>query len=50
MLIPVYAQVSLVAEERDRNINRVQDLEASITELQHAAGERLTLPLFNAST
>ncbi|KAK5878900.1 hypothetical protein CesoFtcFv8_024264 [Champsocephalus esox] len=30
-------QVSLVAEERDRNINRVQDLEASITELQHAA-------------
>ncbi|XP_041815802.1 golgin subfamily A member 2 isoform X2 [Chelmon rostratus] len=30
-------QVSLVAEERDRNINRVQELEASITELQNAA-------------
>ncbi|XP_026153136.1 golgin subfamily A member 2 isoform X2 [Mastacembelus armatus] len=30
-------QVSLVAEERDRNINRVQELEANITELKHAA-------------
>ncbi|XP_060941302.1 golgin subfamily A member 2 isoform X2 [Limanda limanda] len=30
-------QVSLVAEERDRNINRVQELEASITELTNAA-------------
>ncbi|XP_069369573.1 golgin subfamily A member 2 isoform X3 [Paralichthys olivaceus] len=30
-------QVSLVAEERDRNINRVQELEASIIELQNAA-------------
>ncbi|XP_049908601.1 golgin subfamily A member 2 isoform X1 [Epinephelus moara] len=30
-------QVSLVAEERDRNINRVQELEASITELKNAA-------------
>ncbi|XP_054613907.1 golgin subfamily A member 2 isoform X3 [Dunckerocampus dactyliophorus] len=30
-------QMSLVAEERDRNINRVQELEASITELQNAA-------------
>uniref|UniRef100_UPI0037E772F5 golgin subfamily A member 2 isoform X2 n=1 Tax=Semicossyphus pulcher TaxID=241346 RepID=UPI0037E772F5 len=30
-------QVSLVAEERDRNISRVQELEASITELEHAA-------------
>ncbi|XP_045922003.1 golgin subfamily A member 2 isoform X3 [Micropterus dolomieu] len=30
-------QVSLVAEERDRNISRVQELEASITELQNAA-------------
>ncbi|XP_028273554.1 golgin subfamily A member 2 isoform X2 [Parambassis ranga] len=30
-------QVSLVAEERDRNINRVQELEASIAELQNAA-------------
>ncbi|XP_068562381.1 golgin subfamily A member 2 isoform X3 [Cebidichthys violaceus] len=30
-------QVSLVAEERDRNITRVQELEASITELQNAA-------------
>ncbi|XP_034048898.1 golgin subfamily A member 2-like [Thalassophryne amazonica] len=27
-------QVSLVAEERDKNINRVQELEASITELK----------------
>lgn len=31
-------KVSLVAEERDRNISRVQELEASITELKHAAG------------
>ncbi|KAM3599425.1 uncharacterized protein V6R79_005292 [Siganus canaliculatus] len=30
-------QVSLVAEERDRNIMRVQELEASIAELQNAA-------------
>nr|XP_057921024.1 golgin subfamily A member 2 isoform X2 [Doryrhamphus excisus] len=30
-------QMSLVAEERDRNINRVQELEASITELKTAA-------------
>ncbi|XP_073333703.1 golgin subfamily A member 2 isoform X2 [Pagrus major] len=30
-------QVSLVAEERDRNINRVQELEDSITELKNAA-------------
>ncbi|KAM9841337.1 golgin subfamily A member 2 isoform 2-T2 [Aulostomus maculatus] len=30
-------QVSLVAEERDKNINRVQELEASITELRNAA-------------
>ncbi|XP_067340146.1 golgin subfamily A member 2 isoform X5 [Channa argus] len=30
-------QVSLVSEERDRNINRVQELEASITELKNAA-------------
>uniref|UniRef100_A0AAQ4PKV1 Golgin A2 n=1 Tax=Gasterosteus aculeatus aculeatus TaxID=481459 RepID=A0AAQ4PKV1_GASAC len=30
-------QVSLVAEERDRNISRVQELEASITELKNAA-------------
>ncbi|KAA8584539.1 hypothetical protein FQN60_008324 [Etheostoma spectabile] len=30
-------QVSLVAEERDRNISRVQELEASISELQNAA-------------
>ncbi|KAM8743373.1 golgin subfamily A member 2 isoform 1-T1 [Acanthopagrus schlegelii] len=30
-------QVTLVAEERDRNINRVQELEASITELKNAA-------------
>ncbi|XP_036972723.1 golgin subfamily A member 2 isoform X2 [Acanthopagrus latus] len=30
-------QVNLVAEERDRNINRVQELEASITELKNAA-------------
>ncbi|XP_041666359.1 golgin subfamily A member 2 isoform X3 [Cheilinus undulatus] len=29
-------QVSLVAEERDRNINRVQELEASIAELKNA--------------
>lgn len=32
-------KVSLVAEERDRNINRVQELEASIVELKNAAGE-----------
>nr|XP_046230814.1 golgin subfamily A member 2 isoform X2 [Scatophagus argus] len=30
-------QVSLVAEERDQNISRVQELEASITELKNAA-------------
>lgn len=30
-------QVSLVAEERDRNINRVAELETSITELKNAA-------------
>ncbi|KAM9307260.1 golgin subfamily A member 2 isoform 3-T3 [Pholidichthys leucotaenia] len=30
-------QVSLVAEERDRNINRVQELEASVAELKNAA-------------
>ncbi|XP_075942878.1 golgin subfamily A member 2 isoform X4 [Anarhichas minor] len=30
-------QVSLVAEERDRNISRVQELEASITDLKNAA-------------
>nr|XP_043867756.1 golgin subfamily A member 2 isoform X4 [Solea senegalensis] len=30
-------QVSLVAEERDRNISRVQELEASITELKNNA-------------
>ncbi|XP_074546264.1 golgin subfamily A member 2 isoform X5 [Halichoeres trimaculatus] len=30
-------QVSLVAEERDRNISRVQELEASIVELKNAA-------------
>ncbi|KAM9820476.1 LOW QUALITY PROTEIN: golgin subfamily A member 2 [Neosynchiropus ocellatus] len=30
-------QVSLVAEERDRNINKVQELEVTITELQNAA-------------
>uniref|UniRef100_A0A3P8PHK9 Golgin subfamily A conserved domain-containing protein n=1 Tax=Astatotilapia calliptera TaxID=8154 RepID=A0A3P8PHK9_ASTCA len=30
-------QVSLVAEERDRNINQVQELEASIAELRNAA-------------
>ncbi|XP_042364747.1 golgin subfamily A member 2 isoform X3 [Plectropomus leopardus] len=30
-------QMSLVAEERDRNISRVQELEASITELKNAA-------------
>lgn len=32
-------QVSLVAEERDRNICRVQELEASVAELKHAAGK-----------
>ncbi|XP_024154885.1 golgin subfamily A member 2 isoform X3 [Oryzias melastigma] len=30
-------QVTLVAEERDRNINRVQELEASVAELKNAA-------------
>lgn len=35
----VCVKVSLVAEERDRNINRVQELEASIAELRNAAGE-----------
>ena len=37
---PVPVQVSLVAEERDQNINRVQELEACITELKNAAGKR----------
>lgn len=36
-------EVSLVAEERDKNINRVQELEASIAELKHAAGEKCTV-------
>lgn len=35
-----FLQVSLVAEERDQNISRVQELEASVTELKNAAGER----------
>lgn len=33
-------QVSLVAEERDQNIGRVQELEATITELKNAAGKK----------
>ncbi|CAF99168.1 unnamed protein product, partial [Tetraodon nigroviridis] len=32
-------QVALVAEERDQNISRVQELEAAITELKSAAAE-----------
>ena len=43
MSIFLSVQVSLVAEERDRNISRVQELEASITELKNAAGKRVTL-------
>ncbi|CAG5867516.1 unnamed protein product [Menidia menidia] len=34
-------QVSLVAEERDRNINRVHELEASVAELKNAAAALL---------
>ena len=37
-------KVSLVAEERDRNINRVHELEATIAELKNAAGEKCTRP------
>lgn len=40
--LSLFVQVSLVAEERDRNINRVQELEASITELKNAAGKSFT--------
>lgn len=36
----LFMKVSLVAEERDKNINRVHELEASIAELKHAAGEK----------
>lgn len=34
-------QVSLVAEERDQNISRVQELEAAVAELKNTAGQRL---------
>ena len=50
MSISASLQVSLVAEERDRNINRVQELEASITELKNAAGKRLTMLLSSVSS
>lgn len=50
MSISASVQVSLVAEERDRNINRVQELEASITELKNAAGKRFTMLLSSASS
>ncbi|CAL8317305.1 unnamed protein product [Lota lota] len=35
-------QVTLVAEERDSNINRVQDLESQVAELKNAAGNLFT--------
>lgn len=38
-IISVSVQVALVAEERDQNISRVQELEAAITELKSAAGK-----------
>lgn len=38
VLISVPTQVSLVAEERDQNINRVQELEAAVAELKNTAG------------
>lgn len=38
-IISVSVQVALVAEERDQNIGRVQELEAAITELRSAAGK-----------
>lgn len=36
--ISVSMQVSLVAEERDQNISRVQELEAAVVELKNTAG------------
>lgn len=39
VLFFVSIQVSLVAEERDHNISRVQELEAAIIELKSAAGK-----------
>lgn len=39
VLFFVSIQVSLVAEERDHNISRVQELEAAIVELRSAAGK-----------
>lgn len=37
-------QVTLVAEERDRSISQIQELEAHITDLKHAAGETHSYP------
>lgn len=34
--------MSLVAEERDQNISRVQELEAAVAELKNTAGSRLS--------
>lgn len=39
----LHLKVTLVAEERDKNINRVLELEASIAELKNAAGESCPL-------
>ena len=35
----MYLQVTLVAEERDSNINQVQELESQVAELKNAAGK-----------
>lgn len=48
ILLCFFGQVSLVAEERDQNISRVQELETAITELKSAAGKRFRWPLFRA--
>ena len=38
-LLSMYLQVTLVAEERDSNINQVQELESQVAELKNAAGK-----------
>lgn len=42
VLIFVPVQVSLVAAERDKNISRVNELEADVAELKNTAGQRLS--------
>lgn len=46
VLTSVPVQVSLVAEERDQNIGRVQELEAAVAELKITAGSRLSATLW----